>query len=90
MTVCQIVGHAIATVGHRSLTGCNLALCQRLTADGKADGSTPVIAVNVLGAGMHQKVLMTSDGKYSQELTNDPLSPIRFTIIGIVNEAQPN
>ena len=86
MTVCLIVGHAIATIGHSSLTGCNLALCQRLNADGLPDGSTPVIAVDPLGAGLHQKVLMTTDGKAAQELVGDPLSPIRNTIIGLVDE----
>ena len=86
MTVCLIVGHAIATVGHPSLRGCKLALCQRLNGDGSADGTPPVIAVDPLGAGMYQKVLMTTDGKAAQELVGDPLSPIRNTIIGLVDE----
>ena len=85
MTVCQIVGHAIATIAHPSLRGCKLALCQRLDADGRPDGSTPVLAVDTLGAGMHQLVLMTTDGKAAQEMVGDPLSPIRNTIIGLVD-----
>lgn len=87
MTVCLVVGHAIATVAHPSLRGCKLALCQRLDESGKADGSTPVLAVDTLGAGLHQRVLMTTDGKAAQQMVGDPLSPIRNTIIGLVDTA---
>ena len=85
MTICLIVGHAIATVAHASLRGCKLALCQRLDEAGTPDGSAPVLAVDPLGAGLHQKVLMTTDGKAAQQLVGDPLSPIRNTIIGLVD-----
>jgi microcompartment protein CcmK/EutM len=86
MTVCLIVGHAIATIAHPSLRGCKLALCQRLDADGRPDGSPPVLAVDAHGAGLHQRVLMTTDGKAAQELVGDSLSPIRNSIIGLVDE----
>ncbi|MFM7180300.1 MAG: EutN/CcmL family microcompartment protein [Verrucomicrobiales bacterium] len=86
MTVCLIVGHAIATIAHPSLRGCRLALCQRLDEHGRADGSPPVLAVDAHGAGLHQRVLMTTDGKAAQELVGDPLSPIRNTIIGLVDD----
>lgn len=87
MTVCLIVGHAIATIAHPSLRGCKLALCQRLDADGRPDGSVPVLAIDSHGAGLHQRVLMTTDGKAAQELVGDPLSPIRNSILGLVDEA---
>lgn len=88
MTLCQIVGHAIAPVAHPSLTSWKLALCQRLDADGKPDGTPPVVAIDPLGAGLDQIVLMTTDGKAAMEMTGDPRSPVRNSIIGLVDQAQ--
>ena len=63
MTLCRIVGHAIAPVAHASLGGWQLALCQRLDAAGRPDGTPPVVAIDPLHAGLHQIVIMTTDGK---------------------------
>lgn len=86
MMLCEIVGHAIASIGHPSLDGSRLALCQKLNADGQSDGSPPSVAVDALGAGMHQKVLVTTDGQAAQEILGDPASPARNAILALVDE----
>ncbi len=85
MTLCRIVGHAIAPVAHPSLGGWQLALCQRLDAAGRPDGTPPVVAIDPLHAGLHQIVIMTTDGKAAIEMTGDPHSPVRNSIIGLVD-----
>ena len=88
MTLCRIVGHAIAPVAHASLGGWQLALCQRLDAAGRPDGTPPVVAIDPLHAGLHQIVIMTTDGKAAIGMTGDPHSPVRNSIIGLVDDAR--
>jgi microcompartment protein CcmK/EutM len=89
VTLCQIVGHAITATGHPSLAGSALVLCQRLDEAGRADRSPPVLAVDPLRAALHQLVLVTTDGSAAQEMLGDPHSPVRNSVVALVDEATP-
>ena len=41
------------------------------------------------GAGMHQRVVISSDGSAARKLVGDDKSPARWVIIGIVDEKEP-
>jgi len=90
MLLCRIVGHATSSVCHPSLAGRTLALCQRLDEHGNADGSAPVVAVDMLGGALHQRVLVTTDGDGAREALGDPKSPVRHSIAGLVDEPGEN
>ena len=49
MQIGEIIGHAVATVKHASLTGWRLPVIQLLGVDGKPDGE-PILAIDSLGA----------------------------------------
>jgi len=85
----QVVGNAVATAKHPSLDGFKMLLCQQLDGDGNPTG-TPMIAIDYLGAGMHQKVIISTDGSSAQHLVNDNHSPIRLSIQGIIDEPSTN
>ena len=53
-----------------------MLICQPLDAQGLAEG-TPVIAIDPLGAGMHQKVIISSDGSAARLAVTDDKSPVR-------------
>ena len=55
---------------------------QPLKASGSADGD-PLIAVDGVGAGSGQTVMISSDGPYGRKLLNAKINPVRWTIIGI-------
>ncbi len=80
----QVVGNAVATAKHVSLNGFKMLLCQQLDAEEKASG-TPFIAIDLFGAGMHQKVFVSTDGIGAQEIVHDQHSPIRMFIQGIID-----
>jgi len=84
MLLARIEGSANATVKHPSLTGCSLALCQPLESDGEQVG-VPVLAVDPLHAGMHQRVLLTTDGVGIRERLGDPHSPVRYLVTAILD-----
>lgn len=85
MQLARVEGSMIATRKHPSLNGWRMLICQPLNADGKADG-TPIIAIDPYGAGMHQTVIVSSDGSAARQAVGDNLSPVRQIIVAIVDE----
>ena len=77
-----VVGSAHATVKHPSMQGCKLMVVQPQLVDGKPDGD-PLLAVDGVGAGVGETVMMTSDGRNARELLKVEATPVRWTIIGI-------
>ncbi len=77
-----VLGTATATVKHPSIVGRKMLLVQVQMADGKTPDGDPLLAVDTVGAGTGQTVMLTSDGRSSRELLGDK-TPVRWTIIGI-------
>ncbi|HLP08529.1 MAG TPA: EutN/CcmL family microcompartment protein [Opitutaceae bacterium] len=84
MLLARIDGTIVATACHPSMAGRRTVICQPLDAQGKEEG-TPVLAIDPLGAGLHQKVILSTDGSTTRELVRDPKTPLRNLIIGIVD-----
>jgi ethanolamine utilization protein EutN len=85
MQLAQVKGHATATVRHKSLVGARLLVCELLGASLKPAGD-PVLAIDKLGAGCGDMVILTSDGLGLRELLKDETSPARWWTLGIVDE----
>ena len=81
----RVIGHATATIKHRSLNGLRMVLVQPLGAT-KQPEADPQIAVDRFGAGSGQLVLLNLDGKAAREYVGDDKSPVRYFVIGIVDE----
>ena len=84
MQLAMVQGRATATVKHHSLANVKLLICQILGADGQPVAD-PVLAVDKLGAGKGDQVLLTSDGMGLRKLLNDDNSPARWWTLGIVD-----
>lgn len=84
MQLATIIGHATATVKHPSLSGWRILVAQPLDAqDGPDD--FPILVVDHLGAGRGDRVMFTSDGSAVRELLGANDSPVRYAVIGIVD-----
>jgi ethanolamine utilization protein EutN len=83
MQIAIVIGTATATVKHRSMVGWKLMLVSILSADGKTPDGDPVLAVDAFGAGIGQRVMISSDGKGTRELLGDDQTPVRWSILGI-------
>ncbi|HXT60866.1 MAG TPA: EutN/CcmL family microcompartment protein, partial [Pirellulales bacterium] len=68
---------------HPSLEGWKLLVVQLLAADGKSPDGEPVLAVDRLGAGRGEKVILTSDGRGTRELLKSETTPVRWSVMGI-------
>ncbi len=81
----RVVGHATATVKHPSMKGAKLLLVMALTKDGQGIEGDPVLAVDNQGAGKGDMVIITSDGIGTREVLGDKTSPVRWSVVGIVD-----
>jgi microcompartment protein CcmK/EutM len=84
MRLAYIRGYATATVKHASFNGQRLLIAQPVDETGKADGS-PQLVLDPIGAGLHEKVIICSDGSWAREYLKDPRSPARWWVMGIVD-----
>jgi ethanolamine utilization protein EutN len=82
MQLGRVVGQGVSTVKHPTLHGWRLLLVQLLTADGGEDGE-PVLAVDNLGSGMNDTVILTNDGKGTREMIGAKNTPARWMVLGI-------
>jgi ethanolamine utilization protein EutN len=82
MQIGRVAGHAVATVKHSSLLGWRLLVVQLQTPDGQTDGE-PVLAVDKLGAGMGEQVILSNDGAGAREMIGVKISPVRWMVMGV-------
>ncbi len=90
MQLGRVVGRTISTVKHPSMEGCKLLVVQLLAADRTAPDGEPVVAVDALGAGRGDMVLLTSDGKAARALLKNDQTPVRWTVMGLEDDRGTN
>jgi microcompartment protein CcmK/EutM len=84
MFLARVDGVVIATVSHPSMAGHRSIICQPIDADGRDEGP-PVLAIDPLGAGQHERVLISTDGSHTRAHVKDPKSPLRNIVMGLVD-----
>lgn len=84
MFLAQVVGHAVSSHCHPSLKGKKMMLCQALDPEHGLTGA-PMVAIDLFGAGLHSKVMVSTDGLGARHIVHDEKSPIRNFIQGIVD-----
>jgi ethanolamine utilization protein EutN len=87
MVLARVEGNVVATRKHGSFEGWRLVICQPIGKEGQPEG-TPQVAIDALGAGVHQRVILSSDGESARQAVGDDKSPVRWMIVGIVDEKQ--
>ena len=85
MLVGLVEGNVVTHIRHRSMQGWKVLIVQPLGPDGQPDGD-PLLAIDMLGAGHGTKVVISNDGKGAREMVGDTTSPVRWTVIGLVDE----
>ena len=83
MQIALVIGTATATLKHPTMQGQKLLIVQPLMADGKTPDADPQIAVDSIGAGRGERVIITSDGKYMREILKADATPVRWSVLGI-------
>ncbi len=84
MQICKVVGTVVATQKHRKFEGAKLLLVQPLNLDDTPRGSA-LLAVDGVGAGVDEKVLVVLEGRAAGELLGKKAAPVDAAIVGIID-----
>ena len=84
MTLARVVGTVVATQKHRKFEGAKLLLVQPLNMDDTPRGSA-LLAVDGVGAGVSEKVLVVLEGRAAGEALGKKAAPVDAAIVGIVD-----
>jgi ethanolamine utilization protein EutN len=85
MQLGRVIGHATSTIKHPSLNGWRMVIVQMLNVRREPEADA-ILAVDKLGSNLGHVVVLNSDGKGARELVGDEKSPVRWFVIGIVDE----
>ncbi|MGH8018319.1 MAG: EutN/CcmL family microcompartment protein [Opitutaceae bacterium] len=84
MRLARIRGYVTSTVKHKSFAGCRLLIAQPVNQADEPDAD-PFVVIDELGAALHQKVLVCSDGSYARSFLEDQHSPARWWVMALVD-----
>jgi ethanolamine utilization protein EutN len=85
MQIARVVGTVVATQKHRKFEGAKLLMVQPLNLDGTPRGNA-LLAVDGVGAGVHEKVLVVLEGRAAGEALGKKAAPVDAAIIGIIDQ----
>lgn len=85
MQLAAVIGRVNSTIKHPALNGWRLMVVQPLDQKEGPDGD-PQIAIDNLGSSVGGKVIITADGSGVRDAMGRPDTPVRFVIIGMVDE----
>lgn len=80
-----VIGRVNSTIKHPALNGWRLLIVQPLDQKGGSDGE-PQIAIDHLGSSVGGNVMITADGSAVRDVMGRADTPVRFVIIGLVDE----
>jgi ethanolamine utilization protein EutN len=88
--IARVVGNVVATIQAPIFEGRRLLLCALLDAEGRptADPRAYTIAVDTVGAGAGETVLILDEGNSARQIVGDPTAPIRAVVVGIVDAVE--
>ena len=84
MQIGRVVGTVVATQKHRKFEGAKLLLVQPLNIDDTPRG-TALLAVDGVGAGVDEKVLVVLEGRAAGEALGKKAAPVDAAIVGIID-----
>ena len=84
MQLARVVGNVVATQKHAKFEGAKLLLVQPIGLDDTPRGTT-LLAVDSVGAGVHETVLVVIEGRAAGEALGRKLAPVDAAIVGIVD-----
>jgi len=82
--IARVVGTVVSTQKHRKFEGAKLLLVQPLNIDDSPRGNA-LLAVDGVGAGVHEKVLIVLEGRAAGEALGRKAAPVDAAVIGIID-----
>lgn len=87
MLIGRVVGTVVSTQKNAKLDSAKLMLVQILSLDDEPRGAA-IMAIDSVGAGVGEKVLVVIEGRAAQEALGKTAAPVDAAIIGIVDDVE--
>jgi ethanolamine utilization protein EutN len=87
MILARVVGTVVSTQKREQFEGSKLLLVQPETPQGEPRGAT-LLAIDSVGAGVNERVLVVLEGRAAQEALGKKLAPVDAAIVGIVDQVE--
>jgi ethanolamine utilization protein EutN len=84
MLIGRVVGNVVSTQKHRKFESAKLLLVQPLNPDDTVRGPA-MLAVDGVGAGVNEKVLVVVEGRAAGETLGRTGAPVDAAIVGIID-----
>ena len=84
MQIARVIGNVVATQKHRKFEGAKLLLVQPLNVDDTPRGPA-LLAVDGVGAGVTEKVLVVQEGRAAGEALGRKAAPVDAAVVGIID-----
>jgi ethanolamine utilization protein EutN len=85
MQIARVIGTVVSTQKHAKFEGAKLLLVQPISLDDTPRG-TPLLAVDSVGAGIREKVLIVLEGRAAGEALGRKGAPVDAAVIGIIDQ----
>jgi len=85
MILGRIIGSVVSTIHHPIVNSRKLLVAERLDQAGRPAGGY-VIALDAIGAGKGETVLILDEGNGARQILDDANAPVRSVVVGIVDE----
>ena len=87
MVLARVIGTVVSTQKHPKFEGAKLLLVQPVDPDGASRGN-PLLAVDSVGAGVYETVLVVIEGRAAGDAVGRKLAPVDAAVIGIVDSIE--
>ena len=84
MILGRVSGSVVSTIHHPIVDGHKLLVAERLDQAGRPTGGY-VIALDAIGAGKGETVLILDEGNGARQILDDANAPVRSLVVGIVD-----
>ena len=88
MILCKVVGSIVSTIKHDSYKNTKVLIVRPITPEGVLKSGT-MVAVDTVGAGEGNTVLVASEGRAAMEIMGfSARQPLRSVVVGIVDHIE--
>jgi len=84
MQIAKVIGTVVSTQKHKKFEGAKLMLVQPLNMDDTPRG-TALLAIDGVGAGVDEKVLVVLEGRAAGEALGKKAAPVDAAIVAIID-----
>lgn len=85
MILGRVIGEIHGTIKHRFYESRRLLVVEKTAPDGKPTGDY-VIAVDSVGAGADERVIVNDEGNGARQILESADGPVRSVVVGIIDD----